>query len=59
MKAYVHGLSGWWASNGRSDMPYRDRLKLEYYYCENCSLWLDIKCIFLTVKAVLSKKGAK
>lgn len=51
------GISGWWAANGRSATTYEKRLELEYYYCENCSLWLDIKCIYLTVYAVLSKKG--
>lgn len=53
------GLTGWWACNGRSDTTYEQRLELEYYYCKNCSLWLDIKCIFLTIKAVLFKDGAK
>lgn len=53
------GISGWWAANGRSATTYEKRLELEYYYCQNCSLLLDIKCIFLTIKAVLFKKGAK
>lgn len=53
------GISGWWAANGRSDTDYDKRLELEYYYCKNCSLFLDIKCIYLTVKAVLSGNGAK
>jgi len=34
-------------------------LELEYYYCKNCNLILDIKCVFLTIKAVLYKEGAK
>lgn len=53
------GISGWWAANGRSQTTYERRLELEYYYCENCNLILDIKCIFLTIKAVFNKKGAK
>ena len=53
------GISGWWASNGRSATTYERRLELEYFYCENCSLILDIKCIFLTIVAVLFKEGAK
>lgn len=53
------GISGWWACNGRSDVSYNERLELEYYYCNNVSLLLDIKCIFLTVKVVLFKNGAK
>ena len=53
------GISGWWAANGRSATTYERRLELEYFYCKNCNLWLDIKCVFLTVTAVLFKKGAK
>ena len=53
------GITGWWAANGRSCTSYEQRLELEYYYCENCSLWLDIKCIFKTIGAVLGRKGAK
>lgn len=53
------GISGWWACNGRSATSYEKRLELEYYYCRHCSLGLDIKCIFLTIAAVLLKKGAK
>ena len=53
------GISGWWAANGRSVISYEKRLELEYFYCENCNLWLDIKCIFLTIAAVLFKRGAK
>lgn len=53
------GITGWRACNGRSATTYKKRLKLEYFYAENCSLWLDIKCIFLTIKAVLFRDGAK
>lgn len=53
------GISGWWASHGRSATTYEERLELEYYYCNNCSLWLDIKCFFATIKAVFDKTGAK
>lgn len=53
------GISGWWACNGRSATTYEKRLELEYYYCRHCSLGLDIKCIFLTIVAVVFKKGAK
>lgn len=53
------GITGWWACNGRSATTYEKRLELEYFYAKNCSLWLDFKCIFLTIKAVISKTGAK
>ena len=53
------GISGWWAANGRSDTDYDKRLELEYYYCRNCSVDLDIKCVFKTIKAVVCKEGAR
>lgn len=53
------GLSGWWACNGRSSLTYEERLELEYYYCNNASLILDIKCMLKTIKVVLEKSGAE
>ena len=53
------GITGWWACNGRSATTYEERLNLEYYYVQNMSLTLDIKCIIKTVLAVIKKDGAK
>ena len=53
------GITGWWACNGRSATTYKKRLELEYYYAKNCSIILDIKCIFKTISAVITKAGAK
>ena len=53
------GLTGWWACNGRSNISYKERLELEYYYVKNCSLQLDILCILRTIFAVLRRDGAQ
>ena len=53
------GITGWWACNGRSNIDYRERLELEYYYVKNCNLYLDILCIFRTILAVIKKDGAQ
>ena len=53
------GLTGWWACNGRSCTSSKQRKKLELYYIDNCSIWLDIKIIFKTVLAVIKRDGAK
>lgn len=53
------GITGWWGCNGRSATNYEERLQLEYYYVENMSIWLDIKCIFKTIGSILKKEGAK
>ncbi len=54
------GLTGYWAVNGRSDITdYNERVKLEVYYVEHCSLVLDIKIFFKTIIVVFTRKGAQ
>ena len=53
------GLTGWWAVNGRSDVSYPDRCKLELYYVDNMSFGLDLKILFKTLGAILKKDGAR
>lgn len=53
------GLTGYWAANGRSATTYEDRIKLELYYIDHCSLLLDIKIFFKTILSVLKNEGAK
>jgi lipopolysaccharide/colanic/teichoic acid biosynthesis glycosyltransferase len=55
------GITGWWAVNGRSSVTYTsgERQKLELYYVDNRSIWLDIKILFKTFVAVFKRKGAK
>ena len=53
------GLTGYWQASGRSDVEYDERIKMELYYIDHCSLWLDIKIIFKTFFAVIKRKGAK
>lgn len=52
------GLTGYWQVNGRSNTTYEERMKMELYYVDNCSLWLDIKIFFKTFIAVFKKEGA-
>lgn len=55
------GITGYWQVNGRSDTTYESgqRQSLELYYVQHCSLWLDLKILFMTVAVVLKGKGAK
>lgn len=53
------GITGWWACNGRSCTSYKKRVELEAYYAKNMCFTLDVKCFFLTIKAVITRKGAK
>ena len=52
------GLTGYWQVNGRSNTTYEERMIMELYYVENCSLWLDIKIFFKTFITVFKKEGA-
>ena len=53
------GLTGWWACNGRSQLDYNERIRLELYYVNHQSLKLDIKCLYKTAISVLKREGAK
>ncbi len=53
------GITGWWGCNGRSNIEYRERLELEYYYVKNCSFYLDVLCLIRTLFAVINRDGAQ
>ena len=50
------GMSGWAQVNGRNNISWTEKFKLDVWYVDHCSLWLDIKIIFMTVKNVLAGK---
>src|SRR4029079_12312876 len=52
------GVTGLWQVLGRTDIPFRDMVSLDYLYVTNWSLWLDIKLIARTVPVVLIRRGA-
>ncbi|HEY3414490.1 MAG TPA: sugar transferase [Armatimonadota bacterium] len=46
------GLTGWAQVNGRNSIPWDERIKLDVWYVDHWSVWLDLKVLFLTPKAV-------
>ena len=52
------GITGLWQVNGRSDLPYEDRVRLNVFYVNNRSLLLDLRILAKTVPAVLTGRGA-
>jgi exopolysaccharide biosynthesis polyprenyl glycosylphosphotransferase len=52
------GITGLWQVNGRSDISYDDRVRLDMYYVRNWSIWLDLQLLFQTLPAVLKGRGA-
>lgn len=51
------GITGWAQVNGRNAISWEDKFKLDVWYVDNRSLWLDIKILFLTVKKVFVREG--
>lgn len=51
------GITGWAQVNGRNALSWEDKFKLDVWYVDNRSLWLDIKILFLTVKKVFVREG--
>lgn len=52
------GVTGMWQANGRSDVEFSYRCKLDDYYYHNWSIWLDFTIMYKTVKSVVYGKGS-
>jgi exopolysaccharide biosynthesis polyprenyl glycosylphosphotransferase len=52
------GLTGLWQVAGRSDLSFDDLVRLDFYYLENWSIWLDVTILFKTPFAVATRRGA-
>lgn len=51
------GITGWAQVNGRNALSWDDKFKLDVWYVDHRSIWLDIKILWLTVKKVLVREG--
>lgn len=51
------GITGWAQINGRNALSWEDKFKLDIWYVDNRSIWLDFKILYLTVKKVLIRDG--
>ncbi|PHS64393.1 MAG: sugar transferase [Thalassobium sp.] len=51
------GITGWAQVNGRNAISWEEKFKLDVWYVNNQSFWLDIKILWLTVKKVLVRDG--
>ena len=52
------GMTGLWQISGRSALGFDDLVRLDFFYIENWSLWLDISILAKTIPAVLTRRGA-
>jgi lipopolysaccharide/colanic/teichoic acid biosynthesis glycosyltransferase len=51
------GITGWAQVNGRASLPWSERIELDLWYVEHCSLALDLKILARTLKMVFSGDG--
>lgn len=51
------GITGWAQVNGRNAISWEEKFKLDVWYVENQSFWLDMKILFLTLKKVIKSEG--
>ena len=51
------GITGWAQVNGRNAISWDEKFKLDVWYVDNHSFWLDIKILFMTLKRVFQRHG--
>ncbi len=51
------GITGWAQINGRNAVSWNDKFRLDVWYVDHQSFWLDIRILMLTVKKVLVREG--
>src|SRR5213076_780532 len=52
------GVTGLWQISGRSNLGFDDLVRLDFYYLENWSVWMDVAILARTIPAVLAGRGA-
>lgn len=50
------GMTGWAQVHGRNNISWTEKFKLDVWYVDHCSLWIDIKVIIMTIKNVFAGK---
>lgn len=51
------GITGWAQVNGRNSLSWDEKFKLDVWYVDNHSLWLDLKILYMTIRRVLKQEG--
>ena len=51
------GITGWAQVNGRNAISWEEKFKLDVWYVDNQSFWLDMKILWLTIRKVLVREG--
>jgi lipopolysaccharide/colanic/teichoic acid biosynthesis glycosyltransferase len=51
------GITGWAQVNGRNAISWEEKFKLDVWYVDNQTIWLDIKILWLTMRKVVIRDG--
>ncbi len=51
------GITGWAQINGRNAISWEEKFKLDVWYVDNQTFWLDLKILLLTIKKVFVREG--
>jgi lipopolysaccharide/colanic/teichoic acid biosynthesis glycosyltransferase len=51
------GMTGWAQINGRNVLTWQDKFRLDVWYVDNWSFWLDVKILLITVWKVIKREG--
>jgi lipopolysaccharide/colanic/teichoic acid biosynthesis glycosyltransferase len=51
------GISGWAQVNGRNNLSWGEKFKLDIWYVDHISAWLDIKIIIMTILKVFKRES--
>lgn len=51
------GISGWAQCHGRNSISWTEKFRLDVWYVDHCTLWTDIKIVYITIKKVLFREG--
>ncbi len=51
------GITGWAQVNGRNTLSWEEKFRLDVWYVDHQSLWLDIRILWMTVTQVLNREG--
>lgn len=51
------GITGWAQINGRNAISWEEKFKLDVWYVDNQTFWLDLKILVLTIKKVFVREG--
>lgn len=51
------GISGWAQCHGRNSISWTEKFRLDVWYVDHCTLWTDLKVIWITIQKVLKRDG--